>query len=248
MMSTLSEDAFIDFLKEGIKVKPAIVAFSKSLAEVCIELLANDGSEFQQVLEHPALAPIRQASLRLGNMALCLLHIFCEEAPDVSCVKGLSPPSDALALFYYNYSGSDIFERSFRRVLRDGWWASEIQDMVKKGGSEVLMQKSVQEFTEFMSREPLSYQELAQATSMLNDLKGKIRTQKLGSLLDKFKARLKSFTQSLRVLGLRSWDLRMPCSVNRYNGIKGKDRTSCLRLKVAFQVVLSECAVFRPET
>ena len=144
-----------------------------------------DSELFKFLWEHDVLSPMVDAADRLQKICCCVLHIFCAESEVPPLIQA---SSDALALMFYNYAGNEVFERTFKRVLRDGWWNAEIQDMLKKGGSAALVQAKAADLKDLLSASELSLNQLPHATQLLSEIKDKVRTQKIQSLLDTFAA------------------------------------------------------------
>lgn len=187
MLSPLTEDALVDFFKEGAKMRGPLVAFSSTVLHGwnTFHQGCADSELFKFLWEHDVLSPMVDAADRLQKICCCVLHIFCAESEVPPLIQA---SSDALVLMFYNYAGNEVFERTFKRVLRDGWWNAEIQDMLKKGGSAALVQAKAADLKDLLSASELSLNQLPHATQLLSEIKDKVRTQKIQSLLDTFAA------------------------------------------------------------
>lgn len=150
MLSPLTEDALVDFFKEGAKMRGPLVAFSSTVLHGwnTFHQGCADSELFKFLWEHDVLSPMVDAADRLQKICCCVLHIFCAESEVPPLIQA---SSDALVLMFYNYAGNEVFERTFKRVLRDGWWNAEIQDMLKKGGSAALVQAKAADLKDLLS-------------------------------------------------------------------------------------------------
>ena len=189
LMGIFLEDFFLDLLKKGLEVKKGLEQFCVSLLNVMhdLEQAEKFSDVFHAVWASPALAPLTDVLRIYTLLPRCVCHLLCTTLPD-----HIPETTDSDVYAIANYNGSNQLERSIKRVLRDpqSFWMSEINDLLKKGADTALSKIQVQELGEILEKEALTFQQLQTATSLLNEIRNSVRSQRLGVFLEKFTAAL----------------------------------------------------------
>lgn len=158
---------------------------------------ADDPTHDSHTLFHTAWCSDATAALReqlrcLDLLPKCFCHLMCTRDFPVT-----TSDSDVYALS--NYSGSELFERGFKRILRDPdlFWNSEINDLIKKGALTAIAKIKLEELESICQETTVSFQQLQTATQALVQVKGAVRSQRMGPVLDKFAVARPVFKLSL---------------------------------------------------
>ena len=81
MTETLSDEVFLDFLRQGLHGKDALVSFCKQALTHRHELLDSRMSSFNFMWNHYTLVPIKEGMGIIEGMCRCIMHFFCEDLP-----------------------------------------------------------------------------------------------------------------------------------------------------------------------
>ena len=184
ILATVSEEPFRNVLLLGLEAKDALVEFATLLVQNAVDI-AGASSSWKDAFESEAFEPVRNASSSLAKLGRCILHYFCADPP-----PGSLPCTDRDIQYFNSYSGENLFEKSIRRIFREegSWWAAEFEEVVKMSATAVLVSQRLEELRSLLSSEDRSWSTLRAGLSLVKEVRGSTRSQKMGSLLDQFLA------------------------------------------------------------
>ena len=171
-----------------MELKSGLEAFCLAMFEIgqALKECADDATDDKHSLHRAAWCSDGMTALRrelrcLDLLPKCICHLYCSQHFPVTT-------RDADVYAISNYSGSELFERGFKRILRDTelFWHAEVNDLTKKGALSALAKIKLEELEDICGKETISFQQLQTATQALLEVKGAVRSQRLGPVLHKF--------------------------------------------------------------
>ena len=174
-----------DALGEGLKLKKELSILGVGLATAEHDL-ENAGGDFEIMWHCKIMAPIRDVVQRMGRLGRALTHFFLTPLPD-----RLPSTRDCDVLYFAKYAGENSFEKTIRRAFGQAgsWWDAELKDMLEKSGGNALTAEKVQQLMALLQEEgECTWSVLKQASSLLQEVRAVLRSQKLADVLELFRA------------------------------------------------------------
>ena len=187
MLAILTDDSLVMVFRGGDVCKDSIMAFSQTFLKAH-DAMTSSSPLLAKVWRHEAAKPLASALERIAAACRVFCHFFCE--PPVC-----GPPTDDEECHEFlkeaASSGVDkVFERMLRRVLTepDLFWNREYREIVKKGGSGVLVREKVNELSDLLNGETPTRTGLATTIDLYNAVHEATRSQKMAPLTAKLYA------------------------------------------------------------
>ena len=175
------------FMKGGLTAKKQLVTFAQSFLDSRKKLRAmlNACPSFEEVWTSDACGPLKECQESMELVAKCSLHLFCV-GPQSS--HDLGNTVDADVLYFYQYKGQGMMEKAIRRLLTDPqtWYNKEVSDMISKGADFLLHQAKIEQLKALLKSEDRSLSAIKQATVLVKEVRGFVRSQKLSTILGQF--------------------------------------------------------------
>lgn len=187
MLAFLYDDVVTNVMQLGLPSKQSLCQFSMKFLADTPEIRGHDPSEasFSHVMATQAMKPFLKMTESIANLCKSLLHFFCEDPP-AKC--GIGPTSDEDCLSFSNYTGGRPLEKCMRRVFisEGSWWASELEDMIRKGATTHLSKDKLDQIDELLQNPQPNYAWLSSTHRLVDELKSQVRSQKLSKILEMF--------------------------------------------------------------
>ena len=184
ILSALTEDSNIEVLHKALAVRPALIQFCGNMLASFETVTSHERAVFQKVWTSIAMQPILNAYTRVAKFCRCIMHLFCAELP-----LGVDETTNDDVTYFVTYDDGELFEKSIRKLLRDPslWWITEVNDMKKTAATAILGKEKFSELSTLLEGDStMSIAGIKRAFELLEDLKGSMRSQKLGDVVDRF--------------------------------------------------------------
>lgn len=188
MTAFLSEEKAAAFLKTGAQNTDAFNEFAASLLHHCQEVknLSSSSPVFEQVWCSPACAPLKEMYKRFEKVGRCFIHLCCGDAPENYEDDSIG---DADVMFFYQYAGDAVMEKSLRRLFTnpETWFHREVLELIKKGAGAALNSDKVQELQQLLkSDQPKTPSFLKQVSHLVETVRNLTMSQKMANILGSF--------------------------------------------------------------
>lgn len=187
MLGFLYDDVVTNVMQLGLPAKQSLCQFAIKFLSDTAATRDHERCEknFSYVMETQALKPFLQMTESISVLCKALLHFFCEDLP-ANC--GMDHTSDEDCLRFSNYAGARPLEKCMKRVFtaQGSWWASELDDMVRKGATTHLSKDKLTAVDELLNNPQPNYSWLSNTHRLVQELKSQVRSQKLSKILETF--------------------------------------------------------------
>ena len=196
----MSEEKAAAVLKTGVQSKKEFTKFAGSLLTFAQQIrnLTSASPAFEQVWGSPACASLKSLYNRFEQLGRCFTHLFCANIPEIYQGDIIG---DADVLFFYQYAGDEVMEKSIRRLFSDSslWFNGEVLELIQKGAGAALNSDKIGDLQHLLASdaEARTPALLKQATELVKAIRSSTRSQKMSEILGKF---VEAWTQSVGLL------------------------------------------------
>lgn len=183
MLSMFQQNEFLQIVQLGTIHKKALVAFSSSFLQRLQSLM--ESSFDSALLAEPICKPVKEAFERMERFCRSFLQFFCEDGPE-----GCKELGDSDVLWWKSYSGNQYPEKTIQRLFleKGSFWDREMQEMIEKGGSAVLLNEKVHDLQVLLNADSETTDERALRTMTQHymEISKSMRSQKLRKIREMF--------------------------------------------------------------
>ena len=172
MMSAAGCGGIFSMIENGEQGKEAVTALACELL-VSIRQRRDDLDELKQ---HPwqEVRAIHEALMRIERFCKCMLHLL--NVPFHNARDSDSTPAINHVLWFTQYSGKLIFERSMKQVLTGSeYYKALIQDVIKTAASTRTLEPKLAALRASLEKDGLSLENIVEISDLISQLEAGMR-------------------------------------------------------------------------
>lgn len=161
------------------------------LAKEFLDAVHQRRAELAELRTHQwqSVQSVFEAVSRVARLCKCMLHVF--NVP-YNHVGDVTAPVNHV-LYFWQYGGKEVFERSIRKVLTQSEWLSGlINEVIKTAASTKSLEPKMAALQAIIKCDSLSLENIKQASELIVELEGGMRRGALNNEKNQFLVKLQS--------------------------------------------------------